>query len=106
MADWVTISALATAGGTLALAGATYGSVRSANRAARVAEQALQERRRPVLVDSRPDDPAQPVSYGDDYRMSVGGAAAAIEVTGIRRLGGELTVASARHWYLDAEAPR
>jgi hypothetical protein len=34
MADWVTISALATAS-------ATYGSVRSANRAARVAEQSL-----------------------------------------------------------------
>ena len=39
--DWVTISALATAGGALALAAATYGSVRSANRAARVAERTL-----------------------------------------------------------------
>ena len=39
MADWATISALATAGGTLALAGVTLASVRSANRAARVAEQ-------------------------------------------------------------------
>jgi hypothetical protein len=34
MADWVTISALATAGGTLILAVATFASVRSANRAA------------------------------------------------------------------------
>ena len=33
--DWVTISALATAGGTLVLAAATFASVRSANRAAR-----------------------------------------------------------------------
>jgi hypothetical protein len=32
MADWTTISALATAGGTLALAAATYSAVRSANR--------------------------------------------------------------------------
>ena len=48
MADWVTISSLATAGGTLALAGATYASVRSSNRSARLAELALQEQRRPV----------------------------------------------------------
>ena len=34
-ADWVTISALATAVGTLVLALATFASVRSANRAAR-----------------------------------------------------------------------
>lgn len=34
VADWVTISALATAGGTLVLASATFASVRSANRAA------------------------------------------------------------------------
>jgi hypothetical protein len=37
----VTISALATATGTLVLAVATFASVRSANRAARVAEQAF-----------------------------------------------------------------
>ena len=37
MADGVTISSLATAGGTLVLAAATFASVRSANRAARVA---------------------------------------------------------------------
>ena len=39
MADWVTISSLATAGGTLVLAVATFSSVRSANRSARVAER-------------------------------------------------------------------
>jgi len=39
--DWVTISSLATAGGTLVLALATFASVRSANRSARVAEMAL-----------------------------------------------------------------
>jgi len=38
MADWVTISSLATAGGTLVLAAGTFASVRSANRASRVAE--------------------------------------------------------------------
>ena len=41
MADWVTISALASAGGTPVLAGVTVASVRSANRAARVAEMSL-----------------------------------------------------------------
>ena len=51
MADWVTISSLATAGdrwrplatagGTLVLAVATFSSVRSANRSARVAERSL-----------------------------------------------------------------
>jgi len=41
MADWVTISSLATAGGTLVLAAATYTAVHSANRSARIAERAL-----------------------------------------------------------------
>ena len=50
MADWVTISALSTAGGTLVLAGAAFASVRSANRAARVAEQSLLVNLRPLLV--------------------------------------------------------
>ena len=56
MADWATISSLATAGGTLVLAGATFTAVRSSNRSARIAEQALQEQRRPVLVHARLDD--------------------------------------------------
>ena len=66
MADWVTISALATAGGTLVLAGATFASVRSANRAARVAEQSLLAGQRPLLVQSRVDDPPQKVGFSDD----------------------------------------
>src|SRR4029077_14845890 len=53
MADWVTISALASAGGTLVLAGVTVASVRSANRAARVAEMSLLAEQRPLLVASR-----------------------------------------------------
>ena len=40
MADWSTIASLATAGGTLVLAIATFGSTRSANRAARASEEA------------------------------------------------------------------
>ena len=50
MADWVTISSLATAGGTLVLAVATFSSVRSANRSARVAERSLLAGLRPVLI--------------------------------------------------------
>jgi hypothetical protein len=38
VADWTTIAALATAGGTLILAVSTFASVRSANRAVRAAE--------------------------------------------------------------------
>ena len=66
MADWVTISALASAGGTLVLAGVTVASVRSANRAARVAEQSLLAAQRPLLVQSRVDDPPQKVGFSDD----------------------------------------
>ncbi|HEY8808920.1 MAG TPA: hypothetical protein VIM28_02760 [Solirubrobacterales bacterium] len=80
MADWVTISSLATAGGTLALAGATYASVRSSNRSARLAELALQEQRRPVLVHSNDDDRMQAVSFGGGHQMSLAGGAAAVEV--------------------------
>ncbi|HET8556324.1 MAG TPA: hypothetical protein VFL58_03340 [Gaiellaceae bacterium] len=66
MADWVTISALASAGGTLVLAGVTVASVRSANRAARVAEQSLLAGQRPLLVTSRVDDPPQKAGFSDD----------------------------------------
>ena len=55
--DWATAATLATAVGTLVLAVATFASVRSANRAARVAEAAFQANLRPVLVTSRPPGP-------------------------------------------------
>jgi hypothetical protein len=74
VADWVTISALASAGGTLVLAGVTVASVRSANRAARVAEQSLLAGQRPLLVTSRVDDPPQKVGFQDDiWLMARGG---------------------------------
>jgi hypothetical protein len=73
MADWVTISALASAGGTLVLAGVTVASVRSANRAARVAEQSLLAGQRPLLVPSRTEDPAVKVGFHDDVWFSVPG---------------------------------
>jgi hypothetical protein len=62
-ANWNTISSLATGLGTLVLAVATFASVRSANRSARVAEEALLEQRRPVLAPSRFGDPVQKIMF-------------------------------------------
>lgn len=81
MADWVTISALASAGGTLVLAGVTVASVRSANRAARVAEQSLLAAQRPLLVPSRIDDPAQKVGFQDDVWLVAPGGQGAAKAT-------------------------
>ncbi len=76
MADWATISALATAGGTLVLAAATFAAVRSSNRSARVAERALLSGLRPLLVSSQRDDPAQKVYFADQrYVIAPGGGA-------------------------------
>jgi hypothetical protein len=80
MADAATISSLATAGGTLVLAIATFGSIRSANRAARVAEQSLLAGNRPVLTPSREDDVTERVGFGDGFHMSVSGHRAAAQV--------------------------
>src|SRR3954468_18298514 len=81
MADWVTISALATAGGTLVLAGATFASVRSANRSAQVTERALLARIRPVLVPTQLGDPVQKVGFMDQHWVRVEGQRAVLEVT-------------------------
>jgi hypothetical protein len=80
MADWVTISSLATAGGTLVLAVATFSSVRSSNRSARVAERSLLVGLRPVLIPSREEDPVERVRFGDEQVVIVPGHGAAIEV--------------------------
>ena len=110
MADWATISALATAGGTLVLAGATFASVRSANRAARVAEQSLLTGIRPLLMPSRHEDPPQKVGFADDVWVRVPGAGAAARVTdgavylaiGIRNMGTGIAVLHGWHLYPEA----
>jgi hypothetical protein len=79
MADWVTISSLATAGGTLVLAVATFSSVRSANRSARVAERSLLAGQRPLLIPSKEDDPSEHIRWGDGQTVTVPGHGAAIE---------------------------
>jgi hypothetical protein len=81
MPDWVTISSLATAGGTLVLALATFSSTRSANRAARVAERSLLEGLRPLIVASRFEDPPEKISYADQHWVRVPGGHGVIEVT-------------------------
>lgn len=82
MADWVTISSLATAGGTLVLAVATFASVRSANRSARVAELSLLAGMRPVLIPSREDDPTERIGFGDGVVVTVPGHGAALTIAG------------------------
>ncbi len=81
MTDWVTISALATAAGTLVLAAATFSSVRSAHASARVTERALLAGIRPVLVPSRVSDPAEKVGFVDRHWVKVEGNRAVVEVT-------------------------
>ena len=78
--DWVTISSLATAGGTLVLAVATFSSVKSANRSARVAERSLLVGMRPVLIPSREDDPLERIRFGDGQIVQVPGHGGAAEV--------------------------
>ena len=84
MADLVIISSLATAGGTLVLAVATFSSVRSANRAARVAEQSLMVGTKPILVPSRETDPSERVMFGDEHRITIEGHGGVLEVAGGR----------------------
>ncbi|HWF51102.1 MAG TPA: hypothetical protein VG294_10725 [Solirubrobacteraceae bacterium] len=111
MADWVTISSLATAGGTLVLAVATFSSVRSANRAARTAERSLLVGLRPVLIPSREDDPVDRVLFGDDHRIDVPGHGGVVEVVknhvymaiGLRNAGSGLAVIHG--WYAQPYDP-
>ena len=79
MADTSTIASLATAGGTLVLAIATFSATRSANRAARVSEQALKIGLRPVLFNARPQDPPQKVGYADEHWVLLRDGLAAVQ---------------------------
>jgi hypothetical protein len=79
---WTTVSSLVTGFGTLVLAIATFQAVRSANKAARVAEEALLVGVRPLLVPSRLDDTEQKVFYGDGKFERIQGGRGAAEVDG------------------------
>lgn len=80
MADLSSIASLATAGGTLVLAVATFSAVRASQRSARIAEQALLIGLRPVLAPTNEDDPVMTVSFGDGHLASVPGGAGAVEL--------------------------
>ena len=104
--DWVTASALATAFGTLVLAGATYASVRSAHSAARLAERSLLAGLRPVLNASRMDDLPQRVVFRDQRWFQVPGGGAIAEasddalylVISVRNVGTGLAVLHGWHF--------
>jgi hypothetical protein len=81
LTDWSTVASLATAGGTFVLALATFGATRTANRAARTAERAFEARLRPVLVQSRREDPIEKVLWGDRHWSRVPGGQAWVEAT-------------------------
>jgi hypothetical protein len=81
LTDWATVAELATAGGTLVLAVATFGATRSANRAARTAERAFEARLRPVLVQARREDPVEKIMWGDRHWSRVPGGQAWVEAT-------------------------
>jgi hypothetical protein len=105
VADWQTISSLATAGGTLVLAMATFSAVRSSNRSARIAEEALLSGMRPLLVSSLADDPVQKVLWQDRHAVRLNGGRAHFEerggvfylAIGLRNLGAG--IALLHGWY-------
>jgi hypothetical protein len=80
MANWVTISSLATAGGTLVLAVATFSSVRSASRSAKVSERAFLAANLPLIVPSQLTDPPEKVRFQDDRWVKLQGGHAYADV--------------------------
>jgi hypothetical protein len=106
VADWATISSLATAGGTFILALATFASVRSANRVARTAERSLLAGLLPLLVPTREDDPVEHVGFQDYRTLEVpgghGAAAASDEAIylamSVRNVGSGIAVLHS--WFL------
>ncbi|MCU1379451.1 MAG: hypothetical protein JWN29_2434 [Acidimicrobiales bacterium] len=80
MSNLSDVAALATAGGTLVLAVATFSSVRSANRAAKAAERSLLASLRPVLAPARLQDPEQKISWVDGHWTRLPGGMAGVEL--------------------------
>lgn len=119
--DWVTAASLATAGGTLVLAVATFASIRSANRsartaerAARIAERSLMAGQRPLLVNSRQGDPEQKIQFVEGTELRVPGGAGEVKVAGdavylaasVRNVGTGLAVLHGWHVLLEPPAER
>ncbi|MGH9096831.1 MAG: hypothetical protein ACRDWB_05350 [Acidimicrobiales bacterium] len=79
MTDWATIASFATAAGTLVLAVATFSSVRSANRSARIAERSFMIGLRPSLAPSRLEDPPERIMFADRHWVNLKGGRAGVE---------------------------
>jgi hypothetical protein len=98
--QWSTVASLATAGGTLVLALATFSATRSSNRSARLAERALLLQNRPFLSPSRLDDRPEKVPFIEQKWFRVKGGHAVVEhsdgvlylVIGVRNVGTGLAV--------------
>jgi hypothetical protein len=76
MADMAAIASIVSAGGTLVLAVATFGAVRSANTAARTAERSLMAGLRPLLVQGRIGDQPAKVLWQDRHAVKIDGGRA------------------------------
>jgi hypothetical protein len=107
--NWTTIAELGTALGTLVLAFATFASVRSGNRTARLSERSLLEGIRPLLLPSRLQDLEQKVGFADDHWILLPGGHGAAEIgddaiylaIAIRNVGSGLAVLSGWKMYPD-----
>jgi hypothetical protein len=113
MVDWVLLSNLGTALGTTVLAVATFISTRSANRSARLAERALLNGLRPILLPSNLSDAPQKVRFMEGKWMAVRGGHAALEVSenavyllmSVRNAGAGVAVLHGWHLPPDSRAP-
>ncbi len=109
MADTATIASLATAGGTLVLAVATFASTRSANRSTRISERLLDLNLRPVLIPAHEWDKAERVTFGDDQIVQLRGGFASVETRDgnlyfaaqLRNVGGGLGVLTS--WWMQSD---
>jgi hypothetical protein len=107
--SWATVAELGTALGTLVLAFATFASVRSGNRSARLSERSLMEGIRPLLLPSRLQDIEQKVGFADDHWIHLPGGHGEAQVgdgaiylaIAIRNVGPGLAVLNAWKLYPD-----
>ncbi|OOP64984.1 hypothetical protein BMF89_00875 [Arthrobacter sp. SRS-W-1-2016] len=113
MVDWVLLSNLGTALGTTVLAVATFISTRSANRSARLAERALLNGLRPILLPSNSSDAPQKVRFMEGKWMVVRGGHAALEISdnavyllmSVRNAGAGVAILHGWHLPPDSRAP-
>jgi hypothetical protein len=102
--DWSIIASFATAAGTLVLAVATFVAVLAGRRSAKLAELALMEQRRPILTQSRPDDPVQKIMFVEQRWVRASGGHGVAEHDGglyfaisLRNVGAGIAVCQSWH---------